>query len=75
MRLSEMFRKCEYHTAAELRGALILAGRRIVKLNFGRRDDSVLAILRRCCRRLATVPRRCQRAQLTPGESKAHKPI
>jgi hypothetical protein len=29
-------------TNAELRAALILAGKRIVKLNFGRRDDRVL---------------------------------
>jgi hypothetical protein len=35
---------------AELRAALMLAGKRIVKLNFGRRDDPVLAILRRVLR-------------------------
>ena len=35
---------------AELRAALILAGRRIRKLNFGRRDDPVLTILRRTLR-------------------------
>jgi len=33
-------------TSAELRTALILAGKRIVRLNFGRRDDPVLPILR-----------------------------
>ena len=37
-------------TNAELRAALILAGKRIVKLNFGRRDDRVLPILRRVLR-------------------------
>lgn len=37
-------------TEGELRAALILAGRRIVKLNFGRRDDPVLGILRRVLR-------------------------
>ncbi len=35
---------------AELRRALILAGRRIRKLNFGRRDDPVLVVLRRVLR-------------------------
>lgn len=30
---------------AELRAAVILAGKRIVKLNFGKRDDPVLPIL------------------------------
>jgi hypothetical protein len=37
-------------TNAELRAALILAGKRIVKLNFGMRDDRVLPILRRVLR-------------------------
>jgi hypothetical protein len=37
-------------TNAELRAALILAGKRIVKLSFGRRDDRVLPILRRVLR-------------------------
>jgi hypothetical protein len=32
----------------ELRGALILAGKQITKLNFGKRDDPVLPILRAC---------------------------
>ena len=32
---------------AELRAAVLLAGKRIVKLNFGKRDDPVLVILRR----------------------------
>ena len=31
-------------TNAELRAALIVAGKRIVKLNFGRREDRVLPI-------------------------------
>ena len=35
---------------AELRAALILAGRRIVKLSFGRRNDRALPILRRTLR-------------------------
>jgi hypothetical protein len=34
----------------ELRAALILAGKRIVKLNFGRRNDPVLPVLRRVMR-------------------------
>jgi hypothetical protein len=37
-------------TNAELGAALILAGKRIVKLNFGRREDPVLSILRRVLR-------------------------
>jgi hypothetical protein len=37
-------------TNAELRAALIVAGKRIGNLNFGRRDDPVLAILRRVLR-------------------------
>ena len=37
-------------TNAELRAALIIAGKRIVKLNFGRHDDRVLPILRRVLR-------------------------
>jgi hypothetical protein len=36
-------------TNAELRAALILAGKRIVKLNVGRRDDRVLPIYAGCC--------------------------
>jgi hypothetical protein len=35
---------------AELRAALIIAGKGIVKLDFGRRDDQVLPILRRVLR-------------------------
>jgi hypothetical protein len=34
----------------ELRAALILAGRRIRHLNFGRRDDPVLKVLRQVLR-------------------------
>jgi hypothetical protein len=37
-------------TNAELRAALIVAGKRIVKLNFGRRNDPVLSMLRRVLR-------------------------
>jgi hypothetical protein len=43
---------------AELRGALILAGKRIRKLNFGRRDDAVLPILRRTLRDARLVARK-----------------
>jgi hypothetical protein len=35
------------YSHARLRAALIFAGKRIVKLNFGKRDDPVLRILRR----------------------------
>jgi hypothetical protein len=42
---------------AELRAALTLAGRRIVRLNFGRRDDPVLPILRRVLRDARAVAR------------------
>jgi hypothetical protein len=35
---------------AELRAALMLAGKQIVKLNFGRKDDPGLPILRRVLR-------------------------
>jgi len=34
-------------TNAELRAAVIRAGKRIVKLNFGRRNDLMVTILRR----------------------------
>jgi hypothetical protein len=40
---------------AELRGALILAGKRIRKLSFGRRDDQVLPTLRRVLREARAV--------------------
>jgi hypothetical protein len=43
---------------AELRAALILAGKRIVKLNFGKRDDAVLVILRRVLRDARSVARK-----------------
>lgn len=43
---------------AELRAALILAGKRIVKLNFGKRDDPTLALLRRVLREARAVARR-----------------
>jgi len=35
---------------AELRAALIVAGKRIVKMNFGRKEDPVPPILRRVLR-------------------------
>lgn len=35
---------------ADLRGALIFAARRIHKLNFGRKDDAALPVLRRVIR-------------------------
>jgi hypothetical protein len=35
---------------AELRATIIIVGKRIVKLNFGRRNDPVLPILRRVSR-------------------------
>jgi hypothetical protein len=43
---------------AELRAALTLAGKRIVKLNFGKRDDPVLVILRRVLRDARAVAKR-----------------
>jgi hypothetical protein len=42
----------------ELRAALMLAGKRIVKLNFGRRDDPALPILRRVLREARVVARK-----------------
>jgi hypothetical protein len=39
----------------ELRAALILAGKRIRKLNFGKRDDPVLPILRKVLREFREV--------------------
>jgi hypothetical protein len=42
---------------AELRAALILAGKRIRKLNFGKRDDPVLPVLRRVLRESRIVVR------------------
>jgi len=43
---------------AELRAALMLAGKRIVKLNFGKRDDPVLPILRRVLRDARAVAKK-----------------
>jgi hypothetical protein len=43
---------------AELRAALILAGKRIRKLNFGRHDDPVLPILRRVLREARAMARK-----------------
>jgi len=43
---------------AELRAALRLAGKRIVALNFGKRNDPLLAILRRVLRDARTVARK-----------------
>ena len=42
---------------AELRAAVILAGKQIRKLNFGKRDDPVLGILRRVLRDARSVAR------------------
>ncbi len=42
---------------AELRATLILAGKRIKKLNFGRREDPLLPILRRVLREARQVER------------------
>ena len=39
----------------ELRAALILAGKRIRHLNFGRRDDPVLTVLRHVLRNARSV--------------------
>jgi hypothetical protein len=46
-------------TSAELRAAVIRARKRIVKLNFGRRNDPALLILRRVLRE--------SREQAAPG--------
>ncbi len=43
---------------AELRAALMLAGKQIVKLNFGKRDDPILPILRRVLREAREVARK-----------------
>jgi hypothetical protein len=43
---------------AELRAAVILAGKEIRKLNFGRADSPVLAILRRVLREARAVTRK-----------------
>jgi hypothetical protein len=45
-------------TRAELRAAVILAGKEIRKLNFGRADSPVLAILRRVLRESRAVARK-----------------
>jgi hypothetical protein len=44
-------------TNAERRAALIVAGKQIVKLNFGKKDDTVLRILRRALRESRAVAR------------------
>ena len=43
---------------AELRAAVILAGKHIRKLSFGRKDDPVLTILRRVLRDSRAVAKR-----------------
>lgn len=52
---------------AELRAALILAGKRIRKLNFGRRDDPVLPILRRVLRESREVAKQYHGATEIPA--------
>ena len=49
----------------ELRAALCLAGMQIRKLNFGRRDDPLLQILRRTLRDARPVARHFSEAQKT----------
>lgn len=56
---------------AELRAALMLAGKQIVKLNFGRKDDPVLQILRRVLRDARAVAKMqgiTVRVRLAPKE-------
>jgi len=56
---------------AELRAALMLAGKQIVKLNFGKKDDPVLPILRRVLRDARVVAKRqgiTVRVRLGPKE-------
>jgi hypothetical protein len=55
---------------AELRGALILAGKRIVKLNFGRREDPVLQILRRVLRESRQVAKGTSTSKRRPRAEK-----
>jgi hypothetical protein len=43
---------------AELRAAVILAGKEIRKLNFGRADSPVLAVLRRVLREARAIARK-----------------
>jgi hypothetical protein len=43
---------------AELRDAVLLAGKEIRKLNFGRSDSPVLAVLRRASREARAVARK-----------------
>jgi hypothetical protein len=57
------------HSHAELRGAPIVAGREICKLNFGRKDNPVLLQLRtvlRTARAVAKAERAKPRIKLTP---------
>jgi hypothetical protein len=42
----------------ELRAALLLAGKHIVKLNFGKRDDPLLLVLRRVLRDARLIAKR-----------------
>jgi hypothetical protein len=56
---------------AELRAALMLAGKQIVKLNFGKRDDPVLPVLRRVLRDARLAAKRqgiTARVRLEPKE-------
>jgi hypothetical protein len=46
---------------AELRAALIVAGKHIRKLTFGRKDDPVLALLRRTLRQAREVAKRAEK--------------
>ena len=51
---------------AELRAALLLAGKRIRKLNFGRKDDPLFPILRRTLRDARLVARGVYSIPLKP---------
>jgi len=45
----------------ELRAALVVAGRQIRKLNFGRKDDPVLPLLRQILREARVVARQFEK--------------
>jgi hypothetical protein len=55
---------------SELRAALIIAGREIRRLNFGKRDNAVLNKLRAALRdaRKIAAQRRCQSPPLQEGQ-------
>jgi hypothetical protein len=57
------------HSHAELRGALVVAGREIRQLNFGRKNNRVLLQLRTVLRTARAVVKAASRMRIEPDNS------